>query len=85
MGQEAQALVEHLAEMARNRHRKFANTVFHLVPNVKEGPGGYLDTIMARWLVFLAAMETQHGWPDAEKCFSPAVQATMGSALAVRP
>ncbi|MBZ5661184.1 MAG: HD domain-containing protein [Acidobacteriia bacterium] len=82
MVREAQVLVERLAEMTRNRHRKFANTVFHLVPNVKDGPGGYLDYIMARWLAVLSAMEKKHGWPDSEACFSPTVQATMDSALA---
>lgn len=82
MAREAQVLVERLAEMTRNRHRKFANTVFHLVPNVKDGPGGYLDYIMARWLAVMSGMEKEHGWPDADKCFSPAVQTTMDSALA---
>ena len=78
MVREAQVLVERLAEMTRNRHRKFANTVFHLVPNVKDGPGGYLDYIVARRLAVLSAMEKQHGWPDSDACFSPAVQADDG-------
>ena len=82
MVREAQVLVERLAEITRNRHRKFANTVFHLVPNVKAGPGGYLDYTMARWLAVMSAMEKQHGWPDSDTCFSPAVQITMDSALA---
>jgi [protein-PII] uridylyltransferase len=82
MAQEAQVLVERLAEMTRTRHRKFANTVFHLVPNVKDGPGGYLDYIMARWLAVMSAMEKQHGWPNPDTCFAPAVQSTMDSALA---
>jgi [protein-PII] uridylyltransferase len=82
MGQEAQALVERLAEIARTRHRKFANTVFHLVPDVKDGPGGYQDYVVARWLALMSGMENQHGWPDAEKCFSPAAQKAMDSALA---
>ena len=82
MGQEAQALVERLAEIARTRHRKFANTVFHLVPDVKDGPGGYQDYIMARWLAVMSAMEKQRGWPDTENCFSPTVQPAMDSALA---
>jgi [protein-PII] uridylyltransferase len=82
MAREAQVLVERLAEMTRNRHRKFANTVFHLVPNVKDGPGGYLDYIMARWLAVMSAMERQHGWPAADTCFSPTVQTAMDSAFA---
>ncbi len=81
MAPEAQVLVERLAETTRNRHRKFANTVFHLEPNVKDGPGGYQDYVMARWLSLMSAMEKQHGWPNADACFSPAVQATMDAAL----
>jgi [protein-PII] uridylyltransferase len=82
MARETQVLVERLAEMTRNRHRKFANTVFHLEPNVKDGPGGYQDYIMARWLAMMSAMETQQGWPNPDTCFSPAVQTTMDAALA---
>jgi len=82
VSQEAQTLVERLADITRTRHRKFGNTVFHLVPNVKDGPGGYLDYIMARWLAILSGMEKQEGWPRAETYFSPAVQATMDAALA---
>ncbi|MGH9679009.1 MAG: hypothetical protein ACRD4Y_03585, partial [Candidatus Acidiferrales bacterium] len=82
IGQEAQSLVERLAEITRSRHRKFANTVFHLVPNVKEGPGGYLDYIMARWLAIMSAMVKQHAWPGPDHCFTPEVQPAMDSALA---
>ena len=74
MARESQVLAERLAEMTRTRHRKFANTVFHLEPNVKDGPGGYQDYVMARWLAAMSAMEKQHGWPDPDTCFSPAVQ-----------
>ncbi len=82
MARESQVLVERLAEMTRNRHRQFANTVFHLEPNVQDGPGGYQDYVMARWLAVMSHMEKQHGWPEADKCFSPAVQDAMDSALA---
>jgi len=82
VARETQVLVERLAEMTRNRHRKFANTVFHLEPNVKDGPGGYQDYIVARWLAMMSAMETQQGWPNPDACFSAGVQATMDAALA---
>ncbi len=59
MARESQVLVERLAEMTRNRHRKFANTVFHLEPNVKDGPGGFRDYVTARWLAAMSAMEKQ--------------------------
>ncbi len=82
MVRESQALVERLAELTRNSHRKFANTVFHLEPNVKDGPGGFQDYVTARWLAAMSAMEKHDGWPDPETYFSPANQTAMDSALA---
>jgi [protein-PII] uridylyltransferase len=82
MVRESQALVERLAELTRSSHRKFADTVFHLEPNVKEGPGGFQDYVTARWLAALSTMEQKEGWPDPEKLFPPAIQAQMDSALA---
>jgi [protein-PII] uridylyltransferase len=82
MVRESQALVERLAELTRNSHRKFANTVFHLEPNVKDGPGGFQDYVTARWLAAMSAMEKQDGWPDSRTYFSPANQTAMDSALA---
>src|SRR6202140_98877 len=82
MVRESQALVERLAELTRNSHRKFANTVFHLEPNVKEGPGGFQDYVTARWLAAMSAMEKHAGRPDPRAYFSPANQTAMDSALA---
>ena len=81
MARESQVLAERLAEMTRNRHRKFANTVFHLEPDVKDGPGGYRDYTLACWLAAMSAMEKQHGWPNPETLLSPAIQNTMDEAL----
>jgi [protein-PII] uridylyltransferase len=78
---ESQVLAERLAEITRSRHRKFANTVFHLEPNVKDGPGGYRDYFLACWLALLSAMEKQHGWPSPEAVLSPAIRSTLDSAL----
>jgi [protein-PII] uridylyltransferase len=82
MTRESQTLVERLAETTRSRHRRFANTVFHLEPNIKDGPGGFQDYISARWLAALSAMDKQHGWADPGTYFSPANRAAMDSALA---
>ncbi len=82
MVRESHSLVERLAELTRNNHRKFANTVFHLEPNVKDGPGGFQDYVTARWLAAMSAMEKKGGRPDAHEHFSPATQAAMDSALA---
>jgi [protein-PII] uridylyltransferase len=81
MVRESHSLVERLAELTRNTHRKFANTVFHLEPNVKDGPGGFQDYVTARWLAAMSVMEKQEGWPDPQFCFSPAHQKVMDLAL----
>ncbi len=52
------AIVRALAEMARRRHAKFGNTVFHLEPNIKETPGGIRDIHLLRWLSQIAPQHT---------------------------
>jgi [protein-PII] uridylyltransferase len=81
MVRESHALVERLAELTRNSQRKYANTVFHLEPNVKDGPGGFQDYVTARWLAAMSVMEKLAGWPNPQTYFSPATQAAMDSAL----
>jgi [protein-PII] uridylyltransferase len=81
MVRESHALVERLAELTRNTQRKYANTVFHLEPNVKDGPGGFQDYVTSRWLAAMSVMEKHAGWPDPHTYFSPANQAAMDSAL----
>jgi [protein-PII] uridylyltransferase len=54
------ALVANLAGLTRDRHAKFADTFYHLEPNVKETPGGLRDFQLIRWL------EQLRGAPDAE-------------------
>ncbi len=50
---EQQALTRELVEAARKRQRAFGNTIYHLEPNVKEGPGGLRDFQLACWLMQL--------------------------------
>jgi len=47
-------LMRRLCEMTRQRHVKFQGTVYHLEPNVKEGPGGIRDIHLLHWLSALA-------------------------------
>jgi [protein-PII] uridylyltransferase len=65
-----QNLIQNLAEITRARHHKFGNTVFHLEPNVKDGPGGLRDYNVANWLALISAMEKLKVWPD-EKTLLP--------------
>jgi [protein-PII] uridylyltransferase len=64
VGRECQNLIQNLAEITRARHHKFGNTVFHLEPNVKDGPGGLRDYNVANWLALISAMEKLKVWPD---------------------
>ena len=82
MVRDSQALVERLAEWTRANHRRYAGTVFHVEPNVKEGPGGFQDYVTARWLAAISAMESQGGWPDPQLFFPSMIQTAMDSALA---
>ena len=43
-----------LARLTRERHLQFQNTIFHLEPNVKDGPGGLRDVQVVQWLARLA-------------------------------
>jgi [protein-PII] uridylyltransferase len=66
VGRECQNLIQNLGEITRARHHKFGNTVFHLEPNVKDGPGGLRDYNVANWLALISAMEKLKVWPDAQ-------------------
>ncbi|HJT88037.1 MAG TPA: hypothetical protein VJ732_09275 [Bryobacteraceae bacterium] len=44
------ALTRNLAQLARERHAKYADTFYHLEPNVKDTPGGLRDFQLMCWL-----------------------------------
>jgi len=46
----SRALAQHLARLARGRHRKFQDTFYHLEPDIKETPGGLRDLHLVGWL-----------------------------------
>ncbi|MHB8303460.1 MAG: [protein-PII] uridylyltransferase family protein [Acidobacteriaceae bacterium] len=48
-----QPLLAAIAQLAYARHAKFQRTVFHLEPNVKDGPGGLRDFHTCSWLTQL--------------------------------
>src|ERR1700739_3693718 len=58
-------IVQNLAEIARARHAKYGNTIFHLEPNIKECPGGLRDYHLAQWLTLLATLKAQKTWPKS--------------------
>jgi [protein-PII] uridylyltransferase len=63
VAREADQFIKRLSDLTRSRHAKFGDTVFHLEPNVKDGPGGMRDYNVASWLALLSAMEQLRAWP----------------------
>ncbi len=61
---ESEALMQELTGLARARHRKYGETIFHLEPNIKDGPGGLRDYQVACWLVQIAEMKRSREWKD---------------------
>src|SRR5579862_996598 len=78
---EAQSLVQSLADVTRSRHAKYGNTVFHLEPNVKDGPGGLRDYNVATWLSLISAMDKLRDWPDPKTLFPLSTRKQFDSAL----
>lgn len=66
VGRECHNLIQNLGDLTRARHHKFGNTVFHLEPNVKDGPGGLRDCNVTNWLALISAMEKLKVWPEAK-------------------
>jgi [protein-PII] uridylyltransferase len=59
-----QPLLSVIARLAQTRHGKFQRTLFHLEPNVKDGPGGLRDYQTCEWLTQVlpdAATRSQTG------------------------
>ncbi len=78
---ESQKIVKRLAELTRERYNKFGDTVFHLEPNLKDGPGGLRDYNLACWLALISAMEAQKAWPAEERPLPVSVRKQFDSAL----
>jgi len=78
---ESQSLVQRLAEITRDRHAKYGDTVFHLEPNIKEVPGGLRDYNVACWLALISAMDKLQEWPDAKSLLPTSARRQLEPAL----
>ncbi len=56
-------VTQKLGELARGRHAKYGNTIFHLEPNLKECPGGLRDYHLAVWFALLFHLRETKEWP----------------------
>jgi len=81
LARESEQIVKRLGELTRTRHGKFGSTVFHLEPNVKDGPGGLRDYNVVCWLSLLAAIEQYHVWPSDDAVLPAAIQELFAAAL----
>src|ERR1700739_209189 len=61
---ESENLMQELTGLARQRHQKYGQTIFHLEPNIKDGPGGLRDYQVACWLAQIAEMKRSREWQD---------------------
>ncbi len=68
---ECKPLLQGLAEVTRERHGKFGQTVFHLEPNLKESPGGLRDYNVACWLALISSMGKLGDWSGASSLRAP--------------
>ena len=50
IARERRPLAQRLLALTRDRHTKYGDTVFHLEPNVKDGPGGLRDANACGWI-----------------------------------
>jgi [protein-PII] uridylyltransferase len=56
-------ITQKLGEIARARHARFGNTIFHLEPNLKDCPGGLRDYQLAVWFALLFHLKETKEWP----------------------
>ena len=81
VGRDHQDLLRNLAEMTRGRHAKFGDTIFHLEPNLKEGPGGLRDYHVCRWLERISELERHGAWSTPEDLWPADLRAETGPAF----
>src|SRR6204780_910697 len=81
LSRESDQIVKRLGELTRTRHGKFGSTVFHLEPNIKDGPGGLRDYNVVSWLSLLAAIEKYHVWPVENAILPVSIQQQFDAAL----
>src|SRR5215831_18609362 len=60
---ESIVLTGRLTEVTAARHHRFGKTIFHLEPNLKDGPGGLRDFHVIRWIALISALAMNRAWP----------------------
>jgi [protein-PII] uridylyltransferase len=81
VSRESRSIVQRLTDLTRARYNKFGDTVFHLEPNLKDGPGGLRDYNLACWLALIAAIDETGAWPDRTELLPPWLRHKFDAAL----
>ena len=81
VSRESRQIVQRLTDLSHARYNKFGDTVFHLEPNLKDGPGGLRDYNLACWLALISAMEESGAWPDEETLLPSSLRQPFREAL----
>ena len=76
---EQKPLFRSLAATAQRRHKLFDRTLYHLEPNVKEGPGGLRDYHLACWVSQLENVQLRR-IPTSEECLPTQAEWDIGTA-----
>jgi [protein-PII] uridylyltransferase len=63
VARESSLLISRLLEVTNSRHQKFGKTIFHLEPNLKDGPGGLRDFHVTRWVSLIGELGNNREWP----------------------
>jgi len=61
-------LGKNIAQLTKERHTRFQDTIYHLEPNVKDAPGGLRDLQVLRWFARLGAGDAA-ALPDSKVLF----------------
>ncbi len=81
VAREALELQQRLIDLTSARHEKYGHTIFHLEPNLKEGPGGLRDYHVACWLSLITELEKTGVWPEPQNLLPAAFRKECGAAL----
>ena len=65
VARESSVLTQRLTEVTLTRHARFGRTIFHLEPNLKDGPGGLRDYHVTRWLALINELAANRAWPES--------------------
>jgi [protein-PII] uridylyltransferase len=81
VSRESRLIVQRLSDLTHARYSKFGDSVFHLEPNVKDGPGGLRDYNLACWLALISAIEEKGNWPQEAMLLPPSLRQPFDEAL----